>query len=150
MRIDEKLPARSVDKKAQRSESGKGSGARPSPFSTALVKSGDLLVDRAVELEELKKEIDLAGDNLERDPSMAHFKEFRELLTSMARKVTAEAYRVELLSGSPRAPAYHEIITVIDKHADSLYRLIMSEQKDRIKIAAKIQEIRGLLVSLTL
>ena len=150
MRIDEKVSTRSVDKKTRKTESRQGSGVRSSPFAADLAKSGEKLTDRAVELEELKKEIDLAGDNLERDPTMANFKSFRELLTSLARKVTADAYRVELLHGTSRAPAYHEVISVIDHHADTLYRLIMSQQKDRIKIAAKIQEIKGLVISFSL
>jgi hypothetical protein len=151
MRIDDKLPPRKLEKKTEKTAGRAGSSAvRPSPFASSLARSGDLLAERAMELEELKKEIDLAGDSLERDPSMSNFKAFRELLTSLAKKVTAEAYKVELLGGTPSAPAYHEIISVIDNHADALYRLIMSEQKNRIKIAAKIEEIKGLVLNFRL
>jgi uncharacterized protein YaaR (DUF327 family) len=150
MRIDDKLPPRNVDKKSQRTDSKKSGALRASPFATSLASSGEQLTARAVELEELKREIDMAGDSLERDPSMSNFKSFRELLTALSRKVTSEAYKVELLGGSPSAPAYHEVITVIDKHADALYRLIISEQKDRIGIAAKIEQIKGLVLSFRL
>jgi uncharacterized protein YaaR (DUF327 family) len=150
MRIDDKLPSRNVDKKSQKPVSQKGAGVRSSPFASRLAKSGEVLLDRAVELEELKREIDMAGDSLERDPSMANYKAFRELLTLIAKKVTSEAYKVELLGGTPSAPAYHEVIQVIDSHADALYRLVISEQKDRIKIAAKIEQIKGLVLSFRL
>ncbi len=150
MRIDDKLPSRSVDKKSQRTDSKKSGSLRSSPFAASLATSGEQLTARAVELEELKREIDMAGDSLERDPSMANFKSFRELLAVLARKVTSEAYKVELLGGTPNAPAYHEVISVIDKHADALYRLIISEQKDRIVIAARIEQIKGLVLSFRL
>jgi uncharacterized protein YaaR (DUF327 family) len=150
MRIDNKLPARTVDKKSQKSGSGKGVAVSNSTFASALTGVGEKLTSRAVELEELKREIDMAGDSLERDPSMAHYKAFRELLALIAKKVTTEAYRVELLGGSPSAPAYHEVIQIIDTHADSLYRMIVSEQKDRIKIASKIEQIKGLVLSFRL
>jgi uncharacterized protein YaaR (DUF327 family) len=150
MRIDNKLPSRNVDKKALKKDSRRGVAAGSSVFASNLVSMGDKLTNRAVELEELKREIDMAGDSLERDPSMAHFKAFRELLSALAKKVTAEAYKVELLGGSPSAPAYHEVIQVIDKHADALYRMIISEQKDRIKIASQIEQIKGLVLSFRL
>lgn len=150
MRIDNKLPSRSVDKKSQKNDSRRGVAGGSSAFAANLVSVGEKLTSRAVDLEELKREIDMAGDSLERDPSMAHYKAFRELLARLAKKVTAEAYKVELLGGSPSAPAYHEVIQVIDSHADSLYRLIISEQKDRIKIASKIEQIKGLVLSFRL
>lgn len=150
MRIDSKLPARGVDKKSQKSDSKRGVVAGVASFASALTGVGATLTSRGVELEELKREIDMAGDSLQRDPSMAHFKAFRELLAQIAKKVTSEAYRVELLPGSPSAPAYHEVIQVIDGHADALYRMIISEQKDRIKIADKIEQIKGLVLSFRL
>jgi len=150
MRIDNKLPSRTVDKKSQKNDSRRGISLSNSLFASNLTTIGDKLANRAVELEELKREIDIAGDSLERDPSMANYKSFRELLSTLAKKVTAEAYKVELLAGSPSAPAYHEVIQVIDSHADSLYRMIISEQTDRIKIAAKIEQIKGLVLSFRL
>lgn len=150
MRIDEKLPSRAVDKKAVKKESRKGQLLEHSPFAASLTSVGETLTRRAVELDELKREIDMAGDSLERDPSMANYKAFRGLLTQFAKKVSSEAYRVELLGGSPTAPAYHEVIQVIDTHADTLYRLVISEQKDRIKIAAQIEQIKGLVLSFRL
>jgi uncharacterized protein YaaR (DUF327 family) len=150
MRIDDKLPSRNVDKKSQKSDARKGGLVGKSPFAASLTSVGEMLTNRAIELEELKREIEMAGDSLERDPSMANYKAFRELLTMLAKKVTAEAYKVELLGGSPSAPAYHEVIRVIDSHADSLYRMIISEQRDRINIAAKIEQIKGLVLSFRL
>lgn len=150
MRIDNKLPSRGVDKKAQKNESRKGVAAGSSMFATSLVHMGKELSGRGVELEELKREIDMAGDSLERDPSMGNYKVFRELLAMLAKKVTSDAYKVELLGGSPGAPAYHEVIQIIDTHADALYRMIIGEQKDRITIAAKIEQIKGLILSFRL
>ena len=150
MRVDDKLPSRSVDRKAQKHDSRKGGSAARATFVSALSGAGERLTADDAGFDILKREVDAAGDALQKDPSMANYKAFRELLSRFAKKVTAEAYRVELLGGSPGAPAYHEVIRVIDAHADELYRLVMSEQKDRIRIAAKIEQIKGIVLSVRL
>jgi len=150
MRIDNKLPSRSVDKRTEKNRSRNQITTSSSLFAATLTGAGDTLSRRAFELEELKREIDMAGDSLERDPSMANYKAFRELLAQLAKKVTSDAYKVELLGGTPGAPAYHEVIQIIDSHADTLYRMILGEQKDRISIAAKIEQIKGLILSFRL
>ena len=86
---------------------------------------------------------------LEQEPAIVNFKAFRELLGAMARKVSAEAYKVELLGGGITGRT-HEVMTVIDKEADLLYHLVMREQKDHIRIVAQIIKIKGLVVDFLL
>lgn len=97
---------------------------------------------------ELRTEIDAAGQMLEREPTLPNFKRFRELLSRLAKRVSNEAYRLEKIGGTPMNPRYYEIITVIDKEADKLYQLIISEQKDRMAITASVIGIKGLVVDL--
>ncbi len=66
--------------------------------------------------------------------------------TQLSRKVLSTAYKLELQS-SPASSRCHEIISVIDREADELYRLIIAEQKDHIKITSKIAELKGLVVN---
>lgn len=100
------------------------------------------------DISELRKEIDSAGQMLEREPTLANFKRFRELLSRLAKRISNEAYRLEKVGGTPMNPRYYEIITVIDKEADKLYQLVVSEQKDRMAITASVIGIKGLVVDL--
>ena len=100
------------------------------------------------DISELRTEIDAAGQMLEREPTVPNFKRFRELLSRLAKRVSSEAYRLEKIGGTPMNPRYYEIVTVIDKEADKLYQLIISEQKDRMAITASVIGIKGLVVDL--
>jgi uncharacterized protein len=149
MRIDEKSKSRGVAKR------GKGAPAKSvlSPtaplFAARLTQIARTNADYSGELQMLKEEIDKAGDALEKEPTIANFKLFRDLIASMARKVSSEAYRIEMLSGGFTGRT-HEVITVIDKEADLLYHLVMREQKDHIRITAQIIKIKGLVVDFLL
>ena len=147
MRIDDELPARGIEKKGKGSPARKTGTVVTTLFGRTLQQQQeDVLDDFQKELKELKREIDRVGDALDRDPTMANFKAFRELLTQLSRKVLSNAYKLELVSG-PSSPRVHEIVATIDREADELYRLIMSEQKSNIKITDKILELKGLVIS---
>jgi uncharacterized protein len=149
MRIDEKTDSRSITKK------GKGAAAKSVASPSAPLFAGRLTQvakshsEYEGELQRLKDAIDKAGDVLEQEPTIANFKVFRELLGTMAKKVTSEAYRMELVGGGFSGRT-HEVITVIDKEADLLYHLVMREQKDHIRIVAQIVKIKGLVVDFQL
>ena len=98
------------------------------------------------QLQDLKDEIDRAGNDLEREPTVANFRTFRDLIATLAKTVTANAYRLERVGGTTLNPRCFEIVTVIDREADNLLRLIMTENKDRLKITNKILELKGLIV----
>ena len=149
MRIDEKTESRSIDKK------GKGAAAKGVTGSSAPLFAGRLTAvaksssDYPGELQRLKEEIDKAGSTLEQEPTIVNFKAFRNLIGSLAKKVSAEAYRIELVGGGFTGRT-HEVMTVIDKEADLLYHLIMREQKDHIRIVGQIVKIKGLVVDFLL
>lgn len=126
----------------------KGGSGFLSLFSSELshVQAEQDAYDR--DINELRTAIDLAGQQLEREPTLPNFKRFRELLSRLAKRVSSEAYRLEKIGGTPMNPRYYEIITVIDKEADKLYQLVISEQKDRMAITASVIGIKGLVVDL--
>jgi len=149
MRINDKSDSRSVTKKGQGAATKGVTGSSAPLFAgrlTQIAKSGS---EYAGELQRLKEEIDKAGDTLEQEPTIVNFKAFRELLGTMAKKVSAEAYRIELVGGGFSGRT-HEVMTVIDKEADLLYHLVMREQKDHIRITAQIIKIKGLVVDFLL
>jgi len=147
MRINDELLPKVIDrKKGKGNAAGRSAdGGLASLFSLNLRRQESEIDFRQRELEELKQDIDRAGDALEQDPTMANFKTFRTLITELSRKVLTSAYKVEI-QGGPNSPTIHEIITVIDKKADELYRLVMGEQKDRLAITNKIMELKGLVI----
>jgi uncharacterized protein len=149
MRINEKSDSRAIDKKGK-GTAAKGVGGSSGPLFagrlTAVAKSSS---DYPGELQRLKEEIDQAGATLEQEPTIVNFKAFRNLIGALAKKVTAEAYRVELVGGGFTGRT-HEVMTVIDKEADLLYHLIMREQKDHIRIVGQIVKIKGLVVDFLL
>jgi uncharacterized protein len=147
VRINDDIPAKGIDRKKSREAASRKSaeGGIASLFSTSLRRRELEIADYQQELQELKREIDQAGEELDQDPTMARFKTFRTLITQLSRKVLTSAYKLELQNG-PNSPSCHEVIQVVDRAADELYRLIMSEQKDRLKITHKIMELKGLVV----
>jgi uncharacterized protein YaaR (DUF327 family) len=96
----------------------------------------------------LRSDIDKAGNLLTAEPTLANLKSFRDLLSALAKRVNAEAYRLDKFGGTPQNPRYHEIITVINRDADLLYNLIVKENKDTMAITARIIGIKGLVVDL--
>lgn len=149
MRINDKTESRSIAKKAKGGAAKGVSSSGSALFAgrlTQIAKSGS---EYTGELQRLKEEIDKAGGILEQEPTIVNFKAFRELIGTLAKKVSAEAYRIELVGGGFSGRT-HEVMTVIDKEADLLYHLIMREQKDHIRIVSQIIKIKGLVVDFLL
>ena len=147
MRINDKISSRDVEKKAGKGtlvRSGGGEGN--SPFVRALSLRRTEIDTYEQQLQDLKDEIDRAGTDLEREPTIANFRSFRDLIATLAKTVTSNAYRLERVGGTTINPRCFEIVTVIDREADSLLRLIMTENKDRLAITNKIIELKGLIV----
>lgn len=117
-------------------------------FSDALKSKEQEISTYEEEIDELKREIDLVGEKLEKEPILENFKRFRDLLGRLAKRISTEAYQLEKIGGTPHNPRYFEIITIINAEADRLYNLIVTEQRDRMAITAKVIGIKGLVVDL--
>ena len=100
------------------------------------------------DIDTLRTEIEKSGNLLASEPTLTNFKCFRDLLSKLAKKVNAEAYRLDKFGGTPQNPRYYEIITVINREADNLYSLIVKENRDSMAITAKVIGIKGLVVDL--
>jgi hypothetical protein len=88
------------------------------------------------------------GDKLVQEPTLANFKQFRDILSKLVKRVSNEAYRLDKFGGTPQNPRYYETITVINSEADRLYNLIVQEQRDNMAITARVIGIKGLVVDL--
>lgn len=147
MRISDRLSSRDVDKKGKQ-ESLARSDVAGSPFVRALARNRTEFDTHEQELQNLKDELDKVGNELEREPTIANFRMFRDLIGRITKTVTTHAYRLQRVGGTTLNPRCFEIITVIDREADNLYRLIMTENKDRLAITNKILELKGLVIDL--
>jgi uncharacterized protein len=146
MRIDDKTTLKELDKKAAKGSSIKKlvSGLFEKELSIKQTETDSYQSD----VDQLKKEIDFYGDTLSREPTLANFKKFRELLGQLVKRVNSEAYRLEKIGGTALNPRYFEVIKVINSEAEQLHDLIVKEQRNNMAITAKVIGIKGLVVDL--
>lgn len=147
MKIREGIPSRKIESKSLHSST---TGVSPigATFSTELIQREKEVDSYDQDIHDLRKEIDLVGEKLEKEPTIPNFKQFRDVLSRLAKRISTEAYRLEKCGGTPQNPRYYEIITTINVEADKLYNLIVQEQKRNMAITAKVIGIKGLVVDL--
>jgi len=146
MRIVDSSSLRDLDK--NRKSSSPVNKMINSFFADELSHHEEKIDQYQEDIETLRSNIEKAGNLLTSEPTLANLQSFRDLLSKVAKRVNAEAYRLDKVGGTPQNPHYHEIITVINREADQLYHLIVKENKDNIAITAKIIGIKGLVVDL--
>lgn len=117
-------------------------------FAAELTQQEEDISSYDQDIETLRKEIEESGNQLTLEPTLHNFKKFRDLLSTLAKRINTEAYKLEKVGGTPQNPRYYEIITVINNEADKLYNLIIKENKDNMAITAKVIGIKGLVVDL--
>jgi len=146
MRIRDAVPIRDMEKNSPRAAVAKAgsSGCFAAELTRKHAESGTY----EQEVDQLRKEIEEAGDKLEKEPNLGNFRKFRELLSSLAKRISDDAYQLEKIGGTPQNPRYFEIIRVINFEADRLYNLLLHEQRDNMAITAKVIGIKGLVVDL--
>ncbi len=146
MRINDSSSLRELDK--NRKSNSPMTKMFSSLFADELSHHEKQIDQYQEDIETLRINIEKAGNLLTAEPTLANLQSFRDLLSAVAKRVNAEAYRLDKVGGTPQNPQYHEIITVINREADQLYHLIVHENKDTIAITAKIIGIKGLVVDL--
>ncbi len=115
-----------------------------SPFSQMLnIEETEHSVYK-MELEQLRSEIEEAGSALDKVPTLKEFNKFRDLIGVLTQKVSKEAFKLKTIGLYSRNK--HQIIYTINAELSELYKLVMSEQKNRIAIASKVIRLNGLVV----
>ena len=146
MRIQDSSSLRELDKNTKSSSPVKK--MMNSLFTEELSHQETGIASYQDDIETLRNEIEKAGVLLTTEPTITNFKQFRDLLSKLAKKISAEAYRLDKFGGTPQNPRYYEIISIIDREADALYNLIVKENRDSMAITAKVIGIKGLVVDL--
>lgn len=93
MKITDKNNVRSM-RKEPKSPSTKSNSGLFSLFSSELDTKQNLISQYDSDISELRTDLDTAGQALEQEPTIKNFKRFRDLLSKVAKKVSAEAYRL--------------------------------------------------------
>jgi uncharacterized protein YaaR (DUF327 family) len=148
MQIRDELLTRKIDAKTKNTKATQSNSLIKTLFTTEMLIQEKEVKEYDYEINTLRKEIETAGDKLEKDPTIPNFKYFRDILSKLAKRISSEAYRLEKCGGTPQNPRYYEIITTINFEADKLYNLIVHEQKNNMAITAKVIGIKGLVVDL--
>lgn len=118
-------------------------------FSRELDRQEEKVLDiDKLELEDLREELEDVGDCFEKEPTLANFRIFRELLRQFAKKATSLAYRIEKKQIG-RSRRTLEIVAIIDQKADELYHLVMQGQQDRLWLAGRIANISGMIIQIS-
>lgn len=147
MHIRDVRSAQEIRQQGQKPSAVKGGGAG-SPFAAELTNRQTDITSYEQEVENLRYEIEMLGDKLAQEQTLPNFKRFRDLLSQLAKRISAEAYRLEKIGGTPQNPRTFEIITVINAEADKLYNLIVQANRNSMAITAMVIGIKGLVVDL--
>lgn len=148
MRIRNAVSSRRSDPNTGSASPTNSSSSARTLFSAEMQQQDKTIDGYDREIGELRKEIESVGDKLEKEPTITNFKQFRDILSKLAKRINAEAYRLEKCGGTPQNPRYYEIITTINSEADKLYNLVVHEQKNNMAITANVIGIKGLVVDL--
>jgi uncharacterized protein YaaR (DUF327 family) len=97
------------------------------------------------QLEEMMKKIDRAGKRLITTRSVEDAKEYRRQIQDYLTYVVKNAYLLKKES-SPFDFGVHTRIEIINKKLDEITKEVIEEQKTTIRLAEKIEELRGLLI----
>ncbi|MBB1487431.1 YaaR family protein [Oceanospirillum sediminis] len=93
--------------------------------------------------------LDDAGNVLEKNPTLGNLEVYKTLLSNLIAAATRGAYDVQGIGAGWTASEKHHVVKLIDQEAEELLQLVMSEQRDNLKIAGKLVQIKGLVIDLT-
>lgn len=96
-------------------------------------------------LEFLIDSVYTAGDRLKKNQDPEEFKKYRKTLTHFLEFVVKNTYEVETQRRLRGRKAY-TVVQVVNEKLDSLAADIIMNQRDQLRILAKVEEINGLLV----
>lgn len=108
---------------------------------------GDIIKEK---LENLLKDITEQGKKLSETLNIKDLKRYKELIRGFLNEAVNKMYRLKEEAGWDRR-GRHKIYTVIqsvDRELENLTGMMLAEQKDKVAILAKLDEIRGMLLDI--
>lgn len=107
-------------------------------------------LERAEAIEQTLLDIDEAAQRLRQERDLAALRAYKELLRNAIETATRQAYKVHA-EGAFRGGGRQRLlyaVRVIDEKLVALTELLMEKERDNVAIAARLDEIRGLLLDL--
>lgn len=108
---------------------------------------GDIIKEK---LENLLKDITEQGKKLSETLNIKDLKRYKDLIRGFLNEAVNKMYRLREEAGWDRR-GRHKIYTVIksvDQELENLTEMMLTEQKDKVAILAKLDEIRGMLLDI--
>ena len=101
-------------------------------------------------LEELLEKLDQIGKRLAANFSIYDLKEYKDTLRNFIQETLGKAYQLKNETGWSRQgrPKLYQSLELINQELELLSKMVLSKQKDQIKILEKLGHIRGILVDL--
>lgn len=102
------------------------------------------------ELQKVFEEVEQAGEIFKKMPTFTHLNHFKSLIQKFMNKIVKDGYKVNSIT-SQRIGKDDKILTTIKKIDTTLEELsekLLNKENDAIKLAAKVDEIKGLLLDL--
>ncbi len=135
-------------RRLSRGTSGLASNSRSSArttFAEALSGAEADLAQARVQAD--LESIDNAALALRDAPTRENLDKYRRAIRDVLYGLL-QAYEVESVTGFNRfgKRTFHVLVRVVDQELDQLARLVLSKAKDSLAIAAKIDDIRGILL----
>lgn len=100
------------------------------------------------ELHQLQELMEQSGEELERNPTIGNLEVFRAVLAQLVAKVVKGGFQVDSVGPGWHPADRHQIVRRIDDEAEELLELVMHQQKDRVAIARRLVNIKGLVIDL--
>lgn len=101
-------------------------------------------------LDALLERLDAIGRRLAANFSIYDLKEYKDTLRNFLKETLGKAYQLKSESGWSRQgrPKLFLSLELIDQELEALSQMVLSKQKDPLRILEKLGQIRGLLVDL--
>lgn len=101
-------------------------------------------------LEGLFADIQRQGGALAESLNLKDLMKYKELIQKFLDYAVNKMYHLKEQSGWDRRGRHkvYTLVETVNKELEDLTKMLMSEQKDKISILAKVDEIRGLLVDI--
>lgn len=131
----------------RRPQTGERSEARATAFRDALRMRE---IERENAVEQALADVEEAAQKLRAEASLVALAQYKEALRVAIADAVRRTYRVHtetgFAGGGRRRLLY--IVRVVDAKLEELTRLLMARERDNLAIAARLDEIRGMLLDL--
>jgi len=137
---------RAVAPSPAKGEARRGVGIRHSPFLEAL-QSAETTHALPYEIRANYEPVEAAAQALKRSPTLENLIAYRQALKEFLSGILERAYLVEHVRVFTRRgrPSVSVLVRIVDAKLDELAHLVLSGTKDALSIAARIDDIRGII-----